>query len=69
MKKDDYKPFSAKRWTEIPIPKVIGHIESTPEEKEKNDSDFTEILREYGVISKDEIVKGEKIIKINTTNQ
>lgn len=67
--KDDYKPYSAKRWTEIPIPKVTGHIESTPEERERSDSDFTEVLKEYGVIGKDEIVKDGKVIKVNTTSQ
>lgn len=67
--KDDYKPYSAKRWTEIPIPKIIGHTESTPEERERSDSDFTEVLKEYGVIGKDEIVKDGKIIKVNATSQ
>lgn len=64
MNEKDYKPYTAKRWTEPIKPIPIGPIEEfTEEQKRKIDSDFTEILREYGVIHEGEIVKGEKVIK------
>lgn len=69
MKNDDYRPYSAKRWTDIPIPKVIGHTEYTPEEKEKNDRDMEGIMREYGVLGADEKIENGKVIKVNATSQ
>ena len=44
MNGENYKPYSAKRWTEIPVPRVIGHTESTPEEKEQSDRDMEDIM-------------------------
>lgn len=68
--KKDYKPYTAKRWTDIPIPTVIGPAEKFTEEEEKRiDIEATETLRKYGVISEDEIVKGDKVIKIDATSQ
>ena len=65
----DYKPYTAKRWTEIPVPRVIGHREYTPEESEKNDRDMERIMREYGVLEPDERIEKGEVIKDNTTSQ
>lgn len=62
----DYKPYTAKRWTEAPTFTVIGHRESTEEEKKKTDEEATEVLRMYGVIGKNEKVDGDKVVKIDT---
>ena len=69
MEKSEHKPFSARRWTDIPNPEVIGHAESTPEEKEKNDRDMERMMRKYRVLETDEKVKNGKIVKVDTTNQ
>lgn len=67
MGKDNYKPYSARRWTDIPVPEIIGRTEFTPEEKEKNDRDMEKIMREYGVLGADEKIENGKVIKANTT--
>lgn len=56
MKKEGYKPYTAKRWTEIPKPVVVGHSEFTEEEKKQNNDDATEMLQKYKVIGKNEKV-------------
>lgn len=33
MYSKDYVPYSAERWNEIPAVEVVGHSESSPEEK------------------------------------
>lgn len=63
MKKENNKPYSAKRWTDIPVPDVIGHKESIPEEKEQYDKDMEIIMKQYGVINSDEKVINGKIVK------
>lgn len=65
MAKDKYKPCSAKRWTDISVPEVIGHTEYTPEEKEQNDRDMEHIMREYGFLGLDEKIENGNVVKIN----
>ena len=48
---NDNKPFSSRRWKDIPIPFPTGDTtEFTEEEKKQNDKDFEKILKEYGKI-------------------
>ena len=49
----------------IPKAIVVGHVESSDEERIQHDRDFTKILREYKVINENECVKDGKIIKEN----
>ena len=63
MNGENYKPYSAKRWTEIPVPWVIGHTESTPEEKEQSDRDMEDIMRKFGALSPDERIENGKVVK------
>ena len=46
------KPFSGKRWTEIPDVVVVGHEELSEEEKKKYNEEFTKILKRRGIIKK-----------------
>lgn len=62
-KDEEYKPYSARRWTDIPQPIVTGHIEFTEEEKKENDRKTEMILKEYGVIGEDDIIRDGKVIK------
>lgn len=57
------KPFSAKRWTENPIPRVIGKVEFTEEEKVKHDLQAEEALRFYGRLKPNEHIRDGKIIR------
>lgn len=44
----------------IPKAVVIGHTESTTEEKEKHDKDFEKILKQYGILKENESIKDMK---------
>lgn len=57
------KPFSAKRWTDIPQYIVVGHSESTAEENEKNERKMEEIMRSYGALAPNEHIKNGKVVK------
>lgn len=35
MDEKNYKPYTSRRWTDIPQPVVIGHREFTEEEKKR----------------------------------
>lgn len=69
MKDNNYKPYTAKRWTEIPMPVVTEqrHIELTDEQKRRDDAVAEYILKEYGVIKPDETIKNGKVVKKDTT--
>ena len=62
MNKEE-KPFSAKRWTDIPKPIVVGHSEFTEAEEKENERKTEEILRAYGVLKPNEHVRDGKVIK------
>lgn len=47
----------------IPKAVVIGHKEFSDEEKEKYVRETEELLRKYGVLSDDDIIKNGKIIQ------
>ncbi len=51
------KPFSDRRWHDPPVATVIGHKESTEEERRQADIDFEKILKEYGVMKPDESIE------------
>ena len=57
------KPYSSKRWTDIPITESIGHVDFSEVEKRENDRKMEEIMRAYGVIDSDEHVRNGKVIK------
>ena len=57
------KPFSAKRWTDIPKYIVVGHSESTAEENEKNERQMEEIMRSYGALAPNEHIENGKVVK------
>ncbi len=57
------KPFSAKRWTDIPKYIVVGYSESTAEENEKNERKMEEIMRSYGALAPNEHIKNGKVVK------
>ena len=57
------KPFSAKRWTDIPKYIVVGPSESTAEENEKNERKMEEIMRSYGALAPNEHIKNGKVVK------
>ena len=68
MGKNNYKPYTAKRWTEPIKPVPLGtSVVFDDEQKAQNDTDFEHILREYDVIKPDETVKNGKVIKKDTT--
>lgn len=61
-----YKPYTAKRWTEIPMPKTIegaARKEYTPEEKRQNERDMERIMRKLGVLKPDERIENGKVVK------
>lgn len=60
---DKAKPFSAKRWTDIPKYIVVGHSESTAEENEKNARIMEEIMRSYGALEPNEHIRDGKVVK------
>lgn len=61
---NDNKPFSSRRWKDIPIPFPTGDTtEFTEEEKKQNDKDFEKILKEYGVLNEEDRIENSKVIK------
>lgn len=54
------KPFSAKRWTDIPKPIVVGHSEFAEAEKKENEQKLEEIMRAYGVLKPNEHIQEGK---------
>lgn len=64
MNKLEYKPYTAKRWTDIPVPEVIGYSKTSESERKQCERDFTQILRANGVIQPDEIISDSKVKKI-----
>lgn len=63
MKNIEKKPYSSKRWTDIPIPESVGHVDFSEEEKRKNNRKMEEIMRAYGVISFKDHVENGKVVK------
>ena len=63
MENTKKKPYSSKRWTDIPIPESVGHVDFSEEEKRENDRKMEEIMRAYGVFDSDEHVRNGKVIK------
>ena len=63
------KLFSAKRWTDIPKPIVIGHFESTSAEKKENEKKLEEIMRAYGVLGPNEHIRNEREINVEGNNK
>lgn len=63
MENGEKKLYSSKRWTDIPVPRTVGHIEFSEEEKAQNDRRMEKILRSYGVIAPNEHVKSGKVIE------
>lgn len=66
MNGESYKPYTAKRWTEIPIPKTIeGAVckEYTPDEKAQNNRDMERIMKKFGVLKPDERIENGKVVK------
>lgn len=59
---DDYKPYSAKRWTDIPKPIPSGGKRKplTDEEQKEADRRFEEVLRQYGIIKENETIENWK---------
>lgn len=53
-KEEEYIPYTAKRWTDIPKPRVVGHFEITEEEKKEYEKNMERLLKKYGVIKQDE---------------
>lgn len=72
MRDKEYKPYTAKRWTDIPGFTMVEETEFaeekkrelSQEEKKQRDEKWTEILRKYKAIKEDEIVIGENVVKI-----
>lgn len=57
------KPYSSRRWTDIPVPRVIGHTEFTDEEKRENDKKMEDMMKKYGVLRSNESIRNGQIIK------
>jgi hypothetical protein len=52
---NEYKPFTAKRWTEVPIPIVKGNfVEYSDEQKKQFKKDLETLMRKSGVLKPDE---------------
>ena len=63
MSEKDSKPYTSKRWTDIPVPETIGYTEFTEEEQKENDKKMEEMMKHYGVIKSNEHVRNSKVIK------
>ena len=63
MEKDDHKPYTARRWTDIPVPRVVGHRELTPEERENAERTMERILRRNGVLKEGDRIENGKVVK------
>lgn len=50
-----YIPYSAKRWTEIPMPESTGAVRTVTEDQRKQyDKDMENIMKEYGILKPEE---------------
>lgn len=47
----------------IPKATVVGHVEFTPEEKERHKRDFERILKELGVLGQDDSIEDAEEVK------
>lgn len=55
MENGVHKPYTAKRWTDIPEPIITGTAKQyNEEEQRRQDLEFEHILKEYGVLKPDE---------------
>lgn len=63
MEKDDHKPYTARRWTDIPVPRVVRHRELTPEERENADRTMERILRRNGVLNEGDTIENGKVVR------
>ena len=45
MENTKKKPYSSKRWTDIPIPESVGHVDFSEEEKRENDRKMGETVK------------------------
>lgn len=58
MNDKNNRSYTSKRWTDVPIPKVIGQSdEFTPEQKKQYDQDLECIMKEYGVLDKQSAIQ------------
>lgn len=58
MKDKNNQSYTSKRWTDIPIPKVIGQSdEFTPEQKKQYDQDLEGMMKEYGILDKQSAIQ------------
>lgn len=59
-KNEEYKPYTAKRWTEIPDFRPTGVIvESTPEQRNMYRKRLEELMKENGVLKPGETLDKE----------
>lgn len=67
MNGERYKPYTAKRWTEIPMPKAVEGAackEYTPEEKAQNNRDMERIMKKLDILKPDERIENGKVVKL-----
>lgn len=62
MDDKDYKPYTSRRWTDIPQPIVIEHCEDdrTEEQKKKDAEEFNRFLEEGGYLEQIRKAKEKK---------
>lgn len=63
MSEKNSKPYTSKRWTDIPVSETIGYTEFTEEEKKANDRKMEDIMREYGILQENEHIREGKVVK------
>lgn len=54
MSEEKYKPYTAKRWTDIPISTTVGRVDIPKEKQERDGEKFRKFLAERGYIEKSE---------------
>lgn len=54
MNEKDYKPFTAKKWTDIPKFEEVGEIEYSEEERKKAAEEFQKFLIKNGYIKEED---------------
>lgn len=45
----DKKPYTARRWTDIPQGEVVEHEELTEKEKKRHSEDMKKMLQSFGI--------------------
>lgn len=60
---EEKKAYSSKRWTDAPVPTVVGKIELTEEEKRQNEKHLEGIMRKYGALKPDEHIENGTVVK------